>query len=407
MLTILIVEDDDNKRDAIVGAIAQVAELPADTTVSRVTTASQARNALSSKRFDVVVLDIALPRNDDSDIDPFAGVGLLDDLVERPNKYYVPTHIIGLTGFPEIVEATRGRFASILLTLTLYDSARTDWSDALKARLRHILSAVDATADVALSPGSDVNVICALQLELNAILGLPWEWKQVGVRGDHAIYWRGTYGASGEERSVYAGLAARMGMPAAASVASKMIHAFKPRFVGIVGIAAGVRNRVSLGDVVAADPSWDWGSGKWHLEEHEPTFAAAPYQIPSSPWVRERLRLIAADTRWLDTVVEQWPGTRLTERVRMHVGPMASGAAVLADSATAERIVQQNRQLLAIEMEAYGVFAAAEESSEPRPQAFAIKSIVDFADGRKNDRFQSFGAYVAAQTFRYFAESHL
>jgi hypothetical protein len=48
-------------------------------------------------------------------------------------------------------------------------------------------------------------------------------------------------------------------------------------------------------------------------------------------------------------------------------------------------------------MESYGVFRAAEEfSSERRPRLFFIKAAVDFADERKNDRYQKFGAALSA-----------
>jgi nucleoside phosphorylase len=86
---------------------------------------------------------------------------------------------------------------------------------------------------------------------------------------------------------------------------------------------------------------------------------------------------------------------------------MASGAAVLADGSTVERIKQQHRELLGIEMEAYGVFAASEEAAEPRPTVFAMKSVVDFGDATKDDRFQKYGAYTSAQTLRYFVEHYL
>jgi nucleoside phosphorylase len=93
--------------------------------------------------------------------------------------------------------------------------------------------------------------------------------------------------------------------------------------------------------------------------------------------------------------------------VQLHLGPLASGAAVLSDGLTAKRVIQQHRQLLGIEMEAYGVYAAADEAPAPRPQAFALKSVVDFADGEKDDRFQPFGAYVSARVLRHFAENYL
>jgi nucleoside phosphorylase len=406
MLKILIIEDDPLKRDSVREAVEAVAELPRDTTIDYASTATAARRALAKTHFDVVVLDIALPRNDGSEIDSWAGVSILDELVSRPSMYHVPTHIIGMTGFADVLEAARGRFASALLTLTLYEPGHSEWLQALQTRLRHVAGAVEAIADVALEPKSDVAIVCALPIELAAVLNLPWDWRQVGVRGDPAIYWRGSYRTDQGPRTVYAGLAARMGMPAATAVASKMIQTFRPRFISMTGIAAGIRGRVRLGDIVAADPCWDWGSGKWDLNNEAPRFAAAPYQIPLAPWLRERLRLMVSERDWIDAAVQGWP-TEIAANVTLHLGPMASGAAVLADGETARRIVEQNRQLLAIEMEAYGVFAAAEEAATPPPNALVLKGIVDFADGSKNDDVQPFAAHMSAAALRRFCESYI
>jgi nucleoside phosphorylase len=80
---------------------------------------------------------------------------------------------------------------------------------------------------------------------------------------------------------------------------------------------------------------------------------------------------------------------------------------LLADGITTERIKQQHRQLLGIEMETYGVFAAAEEATDPRPIAFSMKSVVDFADANKDDCFQKYASFTSAQALKYFVENFL
>jgi nucleoside phosphorylase len=77
---------------------------------------------------------------------------------------------------------------------------------------------------------------------------------------------------------------------------------------------------------------------------------------------------------------------------------MASGSAVLADGEVVAEIKTQQRDLCGIEMEAYGVYAAAHAACEPRPLTFALKAVCDFADPDKDDRFQRFAAYTSART---------
>lgn len=91
----------------------------------------------------------------------------------------------------------------------------------------------------------------------------------------------------------------------------------------------------------------------------------------------------------------------------MYIGPVASGAAVLGDSEMAESIVRQQRKLIGIEMESYGVFAAADESPLPQPKAFSIKSVSDFADSGKGDSYQKYAAYTSSAALRVFVERFL
>jgi len=70
-------------------------------------------------------------------------------------------------------------------------------------------------------------------------------------------------------------------------------------------------------------------------------------------------------------------------------------------------IKTQHRQLLGIEMETYAVFAAAEECFTPRPLTFSLKSVVDFADSNKDDRFRKYASFTSAQTLKHFVEKYL
>jgi nucleoside phosphorylase len=198
-----------------------------------------------------------------------------------------------------------------------------------------------------------------------------------------------------------------MGMPAAAVLATKMVRTFRPRFIAIVGIAAGVKDRSKIGDVIVADPCWDWGSGKWTLDGSETAFRPAPHQVGLNPRLREQFRLLANDTQSLVQIRDRWPAAKPDAAVVLHIGPMASGAAVLSDGVTARRVLEQHRQLLAIDMESYGVYSAAAESPSPSTVAFGVKTVVDYADADKDDRFQAYGAYMSANVTAQIAERYL
>jgi nucleoside phosphorylase len=91
-------------------------------------------------------------------------------------------------------------------------------------------------------------------------------------------------------------------------------------------------------------------------------------------------------------------------KLKMLLGPMASGAAVRADGDAQREVRAQHRKAVAIEMEAFGVMAAAHDAPLPEVKAFVMKSI---CDGEKSDNYQAYAAYTSASALRSFAEKYL
>lgn len=165
----------------------------------------------------------------------------------------------------------------------------------------------------------------------------------------------------------------------------------------MAGICAGVEGKVGLGDVVVGDPTWDWGSGKSSQDNSgSPVFLAAPYQHSVDPYVSQLAAAMGNNSEVARSISDGWTAKKPSTPFQVHVGPMASGARVIADNTTTGIVASQHREVIAIEMEAYAVMAAADYSPEPRPVALAIKSVCDFANTAKNDDWQEYAAYTSA-----------
>ena len=186
-----------------------------------------------------------------------------------------------------------------------------------------------------------------------------------------------------------------------------MVHYFRPRWLCMCGIAAGVRGKVNLGDILAADPSWDWGSGKQDIRDGKSHFSPSPNQIPIETGIRAKLKRYSRDAALLATIRAGWPATKPDSALRLHVEPVASGAAVLADRAYVDFINEQQRKFVGVEMELYGMYVAGENCSKPRPATFALKSVCDFADEKKCDEYQAYAAYTSARFLYEFATREL
>jgi nucleoside phosphorylase/CheY-like chemotaxis protein len=404
-MRILIVEDYPEKLTRILNAVRAVPDfIPERLDYS--TNSTEAKRLLRNNFYDLVILDISLPERAEELPTHDGGIRLLEEILDR-DIYIRPREIVGLTAYAEVLDSAGQRFGEDLWHVIYYDNTSEFWAEQLQRKIRHISLAL--RSDPIAQYASHMCVVCALATpELTAVLNLDWKWQRFEVPSDPTIYYRGSISRGGEPREIIAASGSRMGMTSAAVLSMKMIHRFRPRYLGMTGITAGVKGRSSYGDVIVADPCWDWGSGKYQVQEGVHQFAAAPYQLSLNSFLRSKFVLLSNDAVALDSIRRDWiHSTGINVAPRLFIGPVASGAAVLADSALTKTVLGQHRKLMGIEMETYGLFAAAEESPLPQPKAFAIKGVSDFADSDKTDSFQEYAAYTSAQCLRIFAEQYL
>jgi nucleoside phosphorylase len=407
MFRVLIVEDTPAKLARVSKAILDVEGATGG--MIRLEHASDIRAAkllLKDNYFELLVLDIVLPMRKDEEPNPKAGALLLDELSRREDRYKMPGHIIGITQFADVYDEALARFQELTLSVVPYEEGSDAWIKTLQAGVRFVLSVVLSRTKEQTGYRSEAAIVCALvSPELSAVKNLPWGFEPFAVDGDDTPYYSGEIPRSGmPQRKVFAAAAPRMGMQAAAVLAAKMIYNFRPRYLLCCGITAGLRGRTRPGDILAIDPSWDWGSGKWTIRDGEPEFQQSPHQIGLSPFFRGIIQQIATDSKVLGAIQDGWPGEPVDYRLSLHLGPVASGASVVADKSKLDEIVDQNRQILGIEMETYGIYLAAEEAPEPRPRALALKAVVDHADAKKTDGWQRYAAFVSARLMQHVLE---
>jgi nucleoside phosphorylase/CheY-like chemotaxis protein len=406
MMNMLIVDDDVTKVQKLLKALSGIEGFEG-TRIVHETNVQGAKLRLAEMSFDLLILDIALPSRLDEEVTRDAGLRLLDEISER-DFYKTPNHVIGITAHTDLFSDAASRFSQHLLTVLQFNPEADDWVLPLQARVRHIIAAkedLDANFE---DYQSFLAVVCAIETpELNSVLNLGWSWRQIHVPHDESIYYRGEFEREGTNCIVHAAAAARIGMPAAAALTMKMISTFRPRYLAMTGITAGIPGKTNFGDIIVADPVWDWGSGKWVTKDGKLEFLQSPHHLSPTPAIRYKFRQMSNEAAALADIKKGWLGEKPKNELSLLTGPVASGASVLADGATSERIKTQHRELLGIEMENYAVFAAAEESKAPRPEVFSMKSVVDFGDGQKNDTYQNYGAYTSAQALKHFVEHYL
>lgn len=403
MIKILVVDDEYAK----ISAISEVVNnLDSAIQIEHASTSQEARRKLKDHEYDLLIIDLNLPaalgasptRNGGLDFFDFL---LLDQAVLLPDVIFLSA----LEDSLEEAEQAVNERGAIFCSYSPSDSG--NWKKILSGKIKY---ASQRRARInAASPRFDVVVMTALgEPELSAVLKLDYGWKPLRFSNDPTGYHTGEIPRASGNLSVVAASAWRKGMPSSAALLSKMVARFQPKYVVMLGICAGVKGKTNYGDVIVADPSWDWGSGKHgETKDGARVFMAAPYPHPLDTHISQLAMEIGND-KVARELQAGWNGDLPAGKLSIRVGPMASGAAVLATSDAMQPITAQNREVLGVEMEAYAVMASADFACKPSPIPVAIKSVCDFADAEKNDLWQSYAAYTSAAFFnRLFTDEHL
>jgi nucleoside phosphorylase len=269
-------------------------------------------------------------------------------------------------------------------------------------RLRSLSGLALPTASVADDFGSDVGIVCALEYpELAAVLkafGGPAAWAEVGDARHAHVYQETSMSArGGKNLRVVATTSTSMGLTAAAIATTQLVIQFRPRLVAMIGIAAGTRSGgKQFGDVLVADPSVDYNSGKVVFDGGIREFQPDPYPIGLNPRLRSILQKYRNPNSVFADIRNRWTGAAPPGPNRLHVGPVGAADQVIDDETRIVEIQKNWRKLIGVEMETYGVYRAVHEAPEPKPRVASFKAVCDFA-AEKSDSWQEYAAFVAAE----------
>ncbi|ATG36760.1 5'-methylthioadenosine/S-adenosylhomocysteine nucleosidase [Phaeobacter piscinae] len=396
----ILVVDDNNEKVIDVVNVAKEAGVE-EAAIEVATTAATAMKALKSSYFDLLIVDLVLPLRLGEGPDSGGGAALLKN-IHRSKDMQAPEVILGLTVDPEALQNSQTDFSDHLWSIELAGPNNGEWKLKLQQKIQYLTARENQREGIPLENRveCDVLFVCALaspELEqLHIASGASWE--QVTFPSDPILYWKATLEIEGHNVEAFSICLPQMGLVAAATGVSQATRTLSPKIVIMTGICGGRRGDCNLGDVIAANVTWDYGSGKFvQGEEGQVEFQPAPVQLISDATIQRCVTSIITDGQRLNKFYQDCPGYRTSEIPTLHIGPMASGAAVQNHKEFFNGVADQNRKILGVDMEAFGVAWACHQSFEPHPRWLIVKGVSDFADGTKADNVQRFASFMSAK----------
>lgn len=220
-----------------------------------------------------------------------------------------------------------------------------------------------------------VMIVTALPLEADAVAEYLEAVREVEHPTTGSLYQVGRF--AGPPAFDVAVVVTAPGNESAAMETERAIHQFRPAIALFVGVAGGVKDDVTVGDVVVADYVYDYSSAK----EGEGFIHARVKTAKATYAAIQRARVVASSREWVAIAKRDSPTSDSREPVAL-IKPIAAGPRLLAstEAPTALWIKEHANDALAVEMEGFGFHAAL--SAYPDIEALVVRGISDVVDGK-------------------------
>ena len=292
-LKILIVDDERIKIGKIREALQQTGKIDVED-MEDCMTVDDAIRKIRNCRYDLIILDVLLPYKIDQEVSSTGGTAVLK-CITTMDQAKKPLCIIGLTGYEESLNQCESVFADAACLLIKYQGDSDEWRKKLKRKVIWLYEAkkeLEAEKERMAEQANmgyqyDIAIITAAEVEFQAVLALDLDWKEESVPGDPQLYYTAEATENGEKKRLLLARQKYMGMPAASALVTRILAAFRPKCVCMVGITGGKKGEVRIGDLIVADESWDYGSGKWKDSDGNLLFLPEPHYISLPPALHE------------------------------------------------------------------------------------------------------------------------
>lgn len=405
-MKILLVDDESKKLKRLYSTISKIEGInPED--LENVLDLKSAKEKLRSSFYDLVVMDLKISEyiaEYDEDESETAGLEFIDEILET-DAIKTPQEIVILTEHDELQKKCTEMGKDLEFQILKYDEQSLEWENIIKSKVKYRLNYENSKKIFSDHLLCDVALLCAVDVEMDAIQRTfkDKDIKRISFENDASDYYYLDLDKNDRKIRVIIAQQREMGMAAAANLTQSIIYHFKPIYIVMVGIAAGIGDGKNLGDIIVATEVWNYSSGKYIADEKGSlVFSPDPKHIGLHPNTESLLRRDYSTE--LYRIKREW-NADVTNDLKLVLGPLACGAAVVGNSEIVDDMIKQHsRKTVGLDMESYGVFYATNYGLDSRTIPICIKSISDFADEKKGDGYQKYAAYTSAEFARYLIE---
>ena len=401
MIKILIMDDNADKINRIISVLTGMCMVSANN-IDIARSLNSGRKKLSENFYDLLLLDLVLPVDDDEPIEPGKSENFIDEL-SRIGRFKKPVYVIGLSQYEDKVVANTVKYENKLWKLIHYNLQKDDWEQILQNAVEAILSTKEQLLTSLLNKNKyDIGIVCALSEEFEQMKKASrLEWKKVNVKGISNDFFAANLRTEvGHTLKIIAARNNMPGMQAASVMASCMFSLFNIEKVFMTGICCGFKKEgedsIDFGDIFIAESEYDYGSGKLCESEDGSYFKKNPKMIECDFDLKGKINTFIEE-KHPENLISRALGKENLDLMKkvpsIHFKPGACGSYVVANKGFMKDLLKENQKLRGLDMEGYGLYMTSHILGK---KSLMIKSISDFADSNKGDTYHKMCSYSSA-----------
>ena len=359
-MKILILEDDNKKKDCVVALISKI---DSSITVESVNNFSDYLKKITAYTYDLLIVDLVV-LNFANDTDT---KDMTQQITDVTRDYKCPnyrTPAIALTGFDNKAEENFKDLNLADITVVTFIENSEQWKTSIQNKVNSCIPPVHY----------EFVILCALRKEAEAFSAAGYSVGNTKLVGS----------LSCQEIQIGAKLgviitAPRMGLVSSAVISTQAIERFKPKLICMSGICGGIEGKSNIYDIVIPEICHQHDAGKWT----ENGFESEMYSVQLDHNLRSRIDAVITHPTFNDLIKkdvtlqkDEFPEGQNSLTFNIVLAPASSGSAVVADKAQVDLIKNPQRKLSAFEMETFAVYESARLSAS-KPQYFSAKAVVD------------------------------
>lgn len=401
MIKILIMDDNADKINRIISVLTGMCMVSANN-IDIARSLNSGRKKLSENFYDLLLLDLVLPVDDDEPIEPGKSENFIDEL-SRIGRFKKPVYVIGLSQYEDKVVANTVKYENKLWKLIHYNLQKDDWEQILQNAVEAILSTKEQLLTSLLNKNKyDIGIVCALSEEFEQMKKASrLEWKKVNVKGISNDFFAANLRTEvGHTLKIIAARNNMPGMQAASVMASCMFSLFNIESLFMTGICAGFKKEgedsIDFGDIFIAESEYDYGSGKLCESEDGSYFKKNPKMIECDFDLKGKINTFIEEKHPENLILRALGKENLDLMKKVpsiHFKPGACGSYVVANKGFMKDLLKENQKLRGLDMEGYGLYMTSHILGK---KCLMIKSISDFADSNKGDTYHKMCSYSSA-----------